>query len=34
MNNFDFETIEQKIGIVFSDKNLLQTAFTHVSYAN
>ncbi|MEG1805435.1 MAG: ribonuclease III [Clostridia bacterium] len=34
MNNFDFETIEQKIGIVFSDKNILQTCFTHVSYAN
>ena len=29
----DVQQIEQKIGYVFSDKELLKTAFTHVSFA-
>ena len=29
----DVERIEQKIGYTFSDKRLLETAFTHVSFA-
>ena len=29
----DVQQIEQKIGYVFSDKELLRTAFTHVSFA-
>lgn len=31
---FLFSEIETKIGYVFCDKNLLETAFTHSSYAN
>lgn len=31
---FDFETFEQKYGIVFEDKQLLKQAFTHSSYVN
>mgnify|MGYP001617037459 FL=1 len=30
----DFSSFEQRIGIVFGDKNLLRTAFTHRSYLN
>ncbi|MGN0818974.1 MAG: ribonuclease III [Christensenellaceae bacterium] len=30
----DYEHIEQKIGYVFKDKNLLEQCFTHSSYAN
>src|SRR3989338_2152108 len=29
-----FETFEQKIGFVFKDKRLIETAFTHRSYLN
>ncbi|MDP3661464.1 MAG: ribonuclease III [bacterium] len=30
----NFDTFEKKIGIVFADKDLLHTAFTHRSYLN
>ena len=30
----DFSAFEKKVGIVFKDKNLLRTAFTHRSYLN
>ena len=33
LTNKDIEIIEQKIGYQFKDKNLLQTAFTHSSFA-
>lgn len=34
MTEFNTDKIEEKIGIVFKDKKLLKTCFTHVSYAN
>lgn len=34
MRKFDYNLIEQKIGYVFKDKNLLKSAFIHSSYAN
>ncbi len=34
MKNFDYETIERKIGVSFNDKKLLAKVFTHTSYAN
>lgn len=30
----DFNTFEDKVGVTFSDKMLIQTAFTHRSYVN
>lgn len=34
MNNFPYQTIEQKLGYTFRNKELLYTAFVHSSYAN
>ncbi|MBQ8145284.1 MAG: ribonuclease III [Clostridia bacterium] len=34
MGNMPFENLEKTIGYSFKDKNILQTALTHASYAN
>ena len=34
MNGFDFKELEQKIGYVYKDKQLLKQAMTHTSFAN
>ena len=31
---FPYETLEEKLGYVFRNKNLLKEAFTHASYAH
>ncbi len=34
MNNINFTTFEESIGIIFNDKSLIKKAFTHRSYLN
>ena len=34
LENFDYNTIEKKIGVEFKNKDLLLKVFTHTSYAN
>lgn len=34
MNNINFTTFEESIGIIFNDKTLIKKAFTHRSYLN